>query len=551
MDAIINISIEQRWFVLLAAAIMAAVGVYSFQHLPIDAVPDITNVQVQINTEVPGYSPLEAEQQITYPIELALQGVPKLESTRSISRYGLSQVTVVFKDGTDIYFARAQIAERLRALQNELPAGVQPAMGPIATGLGEIFMYVVEATRNARRPDGQAYTSMDLREIQDWIIRPQLRQVNGVTEVNTSGGAERQFQVTPDPTLLIALDISLDDIVVALAANNANVGAGYIEHNGAQYLIRMPGRVSTLADIEKIIVARRDDVAVTVADIANVDFGPPLRTGAATQAGEEIVLGTVMMLIGENSRSVAQAASGRLKEINRSLPKGVVARAVYDRTGLVDKTIATVKRNLFEGALLVIVVLLVFLGNVRAALITAAVIPLSMLFTISGMVHNKISANLMSLGALDFGLIVDGAVIIVENCIRRLGEAQKDGRIPKPRERIAIVNAATREVIRPATFGVLIIMVVYLPIFALSGVEAKMFQPMALTVMMALGAALLLALTFIPASVALLLGGRISHRENIILREMKWIYRPLLKFSLAFRWPVVSAAAVLVALCTV
>lgn len=549
MEAIIRFAIEQRWLIMLAVAVMAGLGIYNYQRLPIDAVPDITNVQVQINTEAPGYSPIEAEQQITYPIELALQGLPKLDYTRSISRYGLSQVTVVFKEGTDIYFARQQISERLQALRNDLPAAVQPSMGPIATGLGEIFMYVVEAGPGVRKPDGSRYMPMDLREIQDWIILPQLRQVDGVTEVNTSGGYERQYHVTPDPAQLIALNISFEELVAALEANNANAGAGYIEHYGAQYLIRMPGRIQTLEDIRNIIVTERDDVVITVDDIAAVDFGKPLRTGAATQAGEEIVLGTVMMLIGENSRTVAEAAARRLEQINRSLPDGVVVRPVYDRTGLVDKTIETVKTNLFEGALLVIAVLLLLLGNIRAALITAAVIPLSMLFTITGMVSNKVSANLMSLGALDFGLIVDGAVIIVENCIRRLGEAQKHGSIPTRSERLAIVSKASREVIRPATFGVFIIMVVYLPIFALSGVEAKMFQPMALTVMMALGGALLLAITFVPAAVALLLGGRVRHSENIILRAAKRVYRPLLRISIAWRWPVISTAAVLVVLC--
>ncbi|MEX2479596.1 MAG: CusA/CzcA family heavy metal efflux RND transporter [Gammaproteobacteria bacterium] len=549
MNTIIELAVAQRGLIMLAAAIMAGLGIYNYQHLPIDAVPDITNVQVQINTEAPGYTPLEAEQQITYPIELALQGLPKLDYTRSISRYGLSQVTVVFKDGTDIYFARQQIAERLQALRNDLPSVVQPAMGPIATGLGEIFMYVVEVEPSARKPDGSNYTPMDLREIQDWIVQPQLLQVDGVTEVNTSGGYERQYQVMPDPARLIAFDISLEDIISALEENNANAGAGYLERAGAQYLIRMPGRIQTLAEIRDIIVAERGGIVITIGDIATVDFGKPLRTGAATQAGEEIVLGTAMMLIGENSQTVAAATAERLQEINHSLPAGVVARAVYDRTGLVDKTIETVKTNLLEGALLVITVLLLLLGNIRAALITAAVIPLSMLFTITGMVSNRVSANLISLGALDFGLIVDGAVIVVENCVRHLGQAQRTGAEMSRSEHLAIVVQASQEVIRPATFGVFIIMIVYVPIFALSGVEAKMFQPMALTVMMALGAALVLALTVVPAAVALFLGGRISHEENWLMRGARAIYRPVLKCCLAWRWPVVSTALVLVSLC--
>lgn len=549
MNRIIEWAIEQRWLVMLVVAVVAGLGIYNYQQLPIDAVPDITNVQVQINTEAPGYSPVEAEQQITYPIELALQGLPKLDYTRSLSRYGLSQVTVVFKEGTDIYFAREQISQRLQSLQSTLPAEVQPAMGPIATGLGEIFMYVVEARENARKPDGSAYTPMDLREIQDWIITPQLLQVDGITEVNTNGGYERQYQVMPDPARLIALDISLEDIIAALERNNTNTGAGYIERGGAQYLIRMPGRVQNLAEIRNIIVARRDGVVITVADIATVGYGKPLRTGAATQAGEEIVLGTAMMLLGENSRVVAEAVGRRLERINRSLPDGVQARAVYDRTHLVDQTIDTVKTNLFEGALLVIAVLLLLLGNLRAALITAAVIPLAMLMTVTGMVANRVSANLMSLGALDFGLIVDGAVIIVENCIRRLGEAQRQARL-QLRERLRIVSQATREVIRPASFGVFIILIVYVPLFGLSGVEGKMFRPMAFTVMTALGSALILAFTFVPAAVAIFMGGRIRHGENWLLRSLRAGYRPLLRLSLDWRWPVVSAAAVLVVLCT-
>jgi len=336
MNAIINFAVEQRWLILLAVAVMAGLGIYNYQRLPIDAVPDITNVQVQINTEAPGYSPIEAEQQITYPIELALQGLPKLDYTRSISRYGLSQVTVVFKEGTSIYFARQQISERLQSIRDTLPEALQPKMGPIATGLSEIFMYVVEAEPGARKSDGTAYTPMDLREIQDWIILPQLRQVDGVTEVNTVGGYERQYQVMPHPERLIALDISLKDVMSALQSNNNNTGAGYLERHGEQYLIRMPGRLQTLSEIRDVIVAERDGVVITIDEIATVDYGKPLRTGAATQAGEEIVLGTVMMLIGENSRTVAKAAASRLEKINRSLPTGVTARPVYNRTSLVN-----------------------------------------------------------------------------------------------------------------------------------------------------------------------------------------------------------------------
>lgn len=549
LNAIVKFAIEQRWLVLLTVAMVAGFGIYNYQYLPIDAVPDITNVQVQINTEVPGYSPIEAEQGITYPVELALQGLPKLDYTRSISRYGLSQVTVVFEEGTDIYFARQQIAQRLQSLGDELPRGLQPEMGPIATGLGEIFMYVVEAKADARKADGSRYTPMDLREIQDWNILPQLRQVDGVTEVNTAGGYERMFHVMPDPLQLIAYNITLADIVKALQANNANVGAGYIERNGSQYLLRVPGRVNKLDEIRNVIVERRDGIVITVGDIAMVDYGSDLRTGAATQGGEEIVLGTAMMLVGENSRIVARDVAKRLEQVNRSLPQGVIARAVYDRTSLVDKTIETVRKNLLEGALLVIAVLLLLLGNLRAALITAAVIPLAMLMTITGMVTNRISGNLMSLGALDFGLIVDGAVIIVENCIRRLGEAQRANKgLLQLRERFAVVTGATHEVIRPAIFGVFIIMIVYVPIFALSGVEGKMFHPMALTVVMALASALILSLTFVPAAVAVFMTGHVAHRENILMRAARAFYQPVLRFVLAFRLPVIAGALVVVVL---
>jgi cobalt-zinc-cadmium resistance protein CzcA len=390
---------------------------------------------------------------------------------------------------------------------------------------------------------------MDLRTVQDWIILPQLRQTPGVVEVNTVGGHEKQFHVTPDPAKLLALDLSLADVVEALEANNANVGAGYIERNGAQYLIRMPGLVQTMDEIRNIILARRGGVTIMIGDVAEVGYGRELRTGAATQDGEEVVLGTAMMLMGENSRIVAKAVAAELEEINRSLPEGVIARAVYDRTALVDRAIETVRTNLLEGALLVIAVLFALLGNLRAALITAFVIPLSMLLTITGMVANKISGNLMSLGALDFGLIVDGAVIIVENCIRRLGEAQRQKSSTLERhERFSVVFDATREVIRPASFGVFIITVVYIPIFALTGVEGKMFHPMAFTVVIALTGALILSLTFVPAAVALFMNGRVSERENFLIRCAKQLYEPLLRTSLNWRVPVVASAAVLVVL---
>ena len=409
-EKIIRFAIDQRWLVLLMTLGMAALGVYNYQQLPIDAVPDITNVQVQINSSAPGYSPLESEQRITFPIETVMAGLPGLEQTRSVSRYGLSQVTVIFEDGTDIFFARQLVNERIQQIKGKLPNGVEPEMGPISTGLGEIFMWTVESKPGARKPDGSAYTPTDLREIQDWIIKPQLRNVRGVTEINTIGGYSKEFQVAPLPDKLMAYGLTLQDLVAAIERNNGNVGAGYIEKSGEQYLIRAPGQVANLADIGNIIVSSRESVPIRIRDVAEVMIGKELRTGAASENGREVVLGTVFMLIGENSRTVSQAVAKRLAEINRTLPAGVVAQTVYDRTVLVDKAINTVKKNLIEGALLVIAVLFLFLGNIRAAIITAMVIPLAMLFTFTGMVTNKVSANLMSLGALDFGIIIDGAV---------------------------------------------------------------------------------------------------------------------------------------------
>ena len=543
LELILKFSIRQRWFVMLAAAGLAALGFYNYQRLPIDAVPDITNVQVQINTEAPGYSPLEAEQRLTFPIETIMVGLPKLSYTRSLSRYGLSQVTVVFEDGTDIYFARQLVAERIQQVKAQLPDGLEPSTGPLATGLGEIFMFTVE-----NKP-GATHSPTELRTVQDWIVRPQLRQVPGVTEVNTIGGYVKQFHVTPDPVRLVQFQLSLRDVLDALTRNNANVGAGYIERNGEQYLIRAPGQIATLDDIREIVVAHRDSVPIDIGDVAEVLLGQELRTGAAMENGQEIVLGTVFMLIGENSRTVSQRVAEKLKIVNRTLPEGVVAKTVYDRTHLVEKTIATVKANLVEGALLVIAVLFALLGNFRAALIAALVIPLSMLFTITGMVGSKVSGNLMSLGALDFGLIVDGAVIIVENCIRRLGmEQHRLGRLLTRAERLNLVFEATKEVRQPTLFGELIIMIVYLPILTLSGVEGKMFTPMAFTVITALLGAMLLSITFVPAAVALLLRGKISEKENFLVRGVKAAYLPTLRWVLNLRWAVATAAVILVVL---
>ncbi|MHB1082017.1 MAG: efflux RND transporter permease subunit [Prosthecobacter sp.] len=550
IDSIIQFSIRQRWVILLLVLCTAILGAYNYTRLPIDAVPDITNVQVQINTGAPGYSPLEVEQRVTFAVENAMGGLPHLDYTRSVSRYGLSQVTVIFKDGTDIYFGRQLIAERLQEVKSKLPSGMEPRMGPIATGLGEIFMFTVTADPGTRNEAGEPYTPTDLRTIQDWIIKPQLRNTPGVIEVNSIGGYAKQFHVTPYPDKLAAFDVTMRQLMEALDLNNANVGAGYIEKNGEQLLIRAPGQANNLEDLRSIIVAQRDGNPILVKDVADVIHGRELRTGAATVNGEEVVLATVFMLVGENSRTVSRRIAAKLEEINRTLPEGIHANAVYDRTTLVDATIDTVKKNLFEGATLVIVILFLLLGNFRAALITACVIPLSMLLTISGMVGATISGNLMSLGALDFGIIVDGAVIIVENCIRRLAEEQHHhGRLLTREERFKIVFAATREVRKASIFGELIIMVVYLPILTLTGIEGKMFFPMAFTVLAALSAAMLLSVTFVPAAVAIFLGGRISEKENILIRVSKAIYEPMLRAALAARSAVVAGAAVLVLLC--
>ena len=550
INTIVRLSIERRYLILSLMLVLVGIGIWSYQRLPIDAVPDITNVQVQINTEAAGYSPLETEQRITFPIENALYGLPALDYTRSLSRYGLSQVTVVFQEGTDIYHARNLIDERLSAIKGALPSGMEPEMGPIATGLGEIFIYTVEAIPGAMQKNGEPFDATTLREIQDWIIKPQLAQVSGVVEINTIGGFDKQYHVLPDPKRLLEMGVSLDDVDEALRRNNSNRGAGYIERNGQRLLVRSPGQLSTIADIENVVVGRHGVTPVTVKAVAEVAIGKELRTGAATRDGRETVMGTAMMLVGENARVVAGDLAAKLEAVKASLPDGIRLEAVYDRTTLVDKTIATVQRNLLEGALLVVAVLFLLLGNFRAAIITAAVIPLSMLATMAGMVRTGVSANLMSLGALDFGLIVDGAVIIVENCIRRLSESQQqNGKQLDIRERLHLVFQATKEVIRPSLFGVAIITVVYIPIFTLTGVEGKMFHPMAATVVMALLAAMVLSLTFVPAAVAVLMGGKISEKESRVIIASKSLYKPVLESALRWRGIVISGASLLVLMC--
>lgn len=548
-ERIIRFAIDHRWLMMLAVLGMAALGVFSYQRLSIDAVPDITNVQVQINTQAPGYSPLETEQRVTFPIETVMAGLPGLQQTRSLSRYGLSQVTVVFHDGTDIYFARQLVNERIQSARDSLPQGVTPAIGPISTGLGEIYQWTVEAQDGAKKPDGNPYTPTDLREIQDWIIKPQLRNVPGVTEINTIGGFSKEYHIAPDPIKLSAYGLTLVDLVGALERNNANVGAGYIERRGEQYLIRAPSQVRSMEDIRNVVLRNERGVPVRVRDVAVVEIGRELRTGAATDNGREVVLGTVFMLIGENSRKVSQAVDKKMVEINRNLPEGVHAVTVYDRTILVDKAINTVKKNLLEGAILVIAILFLFLGNMRAAILTAMVIPLSMLFTFTGMVQQKVSANLMSLGALDFGIIIDGAVVIVENCVRRLAHAQEVvGRKLTREERFNEVFLASQEARRPLLFGQLIIMIVYLPIFALAGVEGKMFHPMAFTVVIALIGAMILSITFIPAAVALFIGDKVAEKENRVMAWARKVYEPLLDRVMDAKPLVLTFAAVTVVL---
>lgn len=545
LDSILKFSINQRGSVFFIVLIIALLGLWNFTKLPIDAVPDITNVQVTVNTHAPGYTPLEVEQRITYPLESAMAGLPNLEYTRSLSRYGLSQVTIVFKDETDIFFARQLVSERLNSAKSKLPTSLEPSLGPIATGLGEIFMFTVNAKPGARNEDGSLITPTDLRSAHDWIIRPQLLRVPGVIEVNPIGGYKKEILIAPDPIKLLAFGITQRDVLSAVEANNQNRGVGFIEHNGSQWLMRIPGQAKQLEDLKNIVISTRDNTPVHIRDVATVGLGKEMRSGAATQDGHEVVLGTVFMLIGENSREVANQVAKRLEDIQSSLPSGMSVNAVYDRTNLVDKTLATVQKNLLEGALLVIVVLFLLLGNIRAAFLTAAVIPIAMLMTITGMVQNKVSASLMSLGALDFGLIVDGAVIIVENCLRRLSESNLE-KEKFLKYRLEIVFNATREVIRPALFGVFIITAVYFPILSLTGVEGKMFHPMALTVIMALVSAMVLSITFVPASVALLFKKPIKIKKNPIMQFARVIYKPILFSALKLRWLVLLITAGLI-----
>ena len=546
LEYLIQFAIQRRALIMVAVLAISGLGIWNFTKLPIDAVPDITNVQVMINTEAPGYTPQEIEQRVTFPIETAMAGLPNLQYTRSVSRYGLSQVTIIFSDDTDIYFARQLVNERLSSARSNLPRLLEPELGPIATGLGEIFMFTVDAEPGALNKDGSLVTPTDLRSVHDWIIRPQLLRVPGVVEVNPIGGYKREILVAFEPEKLLAFELTQQDVIQAIQNNNQNRGVGFVENNGAQWLLRVPGQKESLSDIGKILISSHEGVPLRIKDIANIEEGKELRSGAATQNGREVVMSTVFMLVGENSRTVAKSVAEKLEDIKQSLPEGVTATAVYDRTTLVDKTLKTVQTNLLEGALLVIVILFFLLGNVRAALLTAAVIPIAMLMTVTGMVRTGVSANLMSLGALDFGLLVDGAIIIVENCLRRLSHASSPGKSLDTKERFDIVFQATREVIRPALFGVFIITAVYLPIFALTGVEGKMFHPMALTVVIALACSIVLSVTFVPACIALLFKKPVAEKDSAIIKVSRSVYEPLLHIALKARWAVVAIALVLV-----
>lgn len=571
IEHILAWSVRRRWLVLLLTLGAVAAGAWSLTKLPIDAVPDITNVQVQINGFAPALSPLEIEKQLTFPIETALSGTPGLENTWSFSRNGFAQITAVFSDKTDIYFARQQVAERLIDAKTSFPPGADVKMGPISTGLGEVYWWSVEYVPSGDAapvhdgepgwqsdgsyltPEGERLTDdlqriVYLRTIQDWIIRPQMKTVPGVAGADAIGGYVKQYRVEPEPARLIGYGISFSQIAEAIEANNVSRGANYIERNGESYVVRTSGRVEHLAQIGEIVVATRGGVPICVKDVAQVAVGRELRTGSASVNGREVVLGTALMLVGGNSRTVAVAAEAKIKDINRTLPQGVRARTMLNRTELVDATVHTVVTNLAIGALLVVLVLFLMLSNFRAALITAMVIPVTMLITAMGMLEGRISANLMSLGALDFGLIVDGAIIITENCLRHLAEqCHARGRALTLSERLETVTISAREVIQPTVYGQAIIILVYVPLLSFSGVEGKTFLPMALTVITALVSAFVLSITFVPAMIAIALTGRIQERENRFVRGLKALYRPALAKIIRTPMPVIVAAILLFA----
>jgi heavy metal efflux system protein len=571
IERILAFSVRNRWLVLLLTLAASASGLWSLTRLPIDAVPDITNVQVQVNAFAPALSPLEIEKQVTFPIEVALAGIPGLENTWSFSRNGFAQITAVFSDKTDIYFARQQVAERLASSKANLPPNVDVSMGPISTGLGEVYWWSVEyippgegapvrdgdpgwqSDGSYLTPEGERLTDalqrlVYLRTVQDWIIRPQVKTVPGIAGADAIGGYVKQYGVQPDPARLVGYGVSFGQIVNAIEANNVSRGANYIERNGEGYVVRTSGRVERLAEIGDIVVATRGGVPVRVKDVAQVASGRELRTGSASVNGAEVVLGTALMLVGGNSRTVAAAADAKIKEVNRTLPASIRARAVLNRTELVDATVHTVATNLALGALLVVLVLFLMLGNFRAALITAMVIPITMLITTTGMLEGKISANLMSLGALDFGLIVDGAIIIAENCLRHLSERRRlIGRPLTPSERLETVAASSQEVIQPTIYGQAVIVLVYVPLLGFSGVEGKTFLPMALTVIIALGTAFVLSLTFVPAMLAVALSGNVQERENRVVRGLKGLYQPALAKVIQKPLPIIASAVAMIA----
>lgn len=539
IDRILEFALRQRVFVLLAALGLIVVGIWSAVHLPVDAVPDITNVQVQINTSVESLAPEEIEKLVTYPIEMEMGGIQKLVEVRSLSKFGLSQVTLIFEEGTNIYLARQLVAERLQNVLEDLPPGVTPKLAPITTGLGEIYYYVVRFKKDATDiPTDPIEQLRELKLVQDYIVKPSLRTVPGITEVNTSGGYEKQFVIQPDPAKLQSIGITFAELADLISENVANAGGSVVEKGGESITVRSVGRVESAEDIENIPIrfGGGGATALRVKDVSNVVIGSGVRTGTATHDGKEAVLGAALMLLGENSRIVSERVHERIQEIQSKLPKNVEIETLYNRTDLVNATISTVERNLVEGAILVVVVLLVLLGNVRAAIIVATAIPLSMLFAITGMVQTRVSGNLMSLGAVDFGLIVDGAVVIAENIVRLLAERQHHlGRLLTKEERIHTILTASKQVGTPTVFGVAIITIVYIPILTLTGVEGKMFVPMAMTVMFALVGALLLALTLIPVLCSYFMTKKVSEEDNFIIRFAKRIYAPVLEFALRQR----------------
>lgn len=544
LNSVIRHSVENRFLVVFAFVFVAIIGLYNFQHLPIDAVPDITNVQVQINTNSEGLSTLQVEKQITFPIETAMSGLPKLEQIRSISRFGFSQVTIVLEDGTDIYWARQLVSERLQQAREAIPSELgNPTLGPISSGLGEIFMWTLKATEEARKEDGTRYNLTDLRTFQDWIIKPQLLTVKGVTEINSIGGYEKQIHIEPYPEKLLSYHLTFQDVLKALKRNNAFAGGGYIEHRGEQYVIQASGLITEVETINSIPLRSINGFPIYIKDIADVHFGNELRSGAATLNGKEAVIGTAMMLIGENSRAVSLNLAKKLEEANKSLPAGLTAETIYDRTNLVNATIETVKRNLFEGAILVIAILFFILGNIKVALFVALSIPLSMLFAVTGMIQSKIGGNLLSLGAIDFGIIVDGSVVMAENIIRRFAKMQsKLGRVLSQKERISLAYESASEVAKPVLSGVSIIMIVYLPILSLTGIEGKMFVPMAKVVLLALLGSLIISFTLIPALIAIFLKGEVNRKEGKIVRFGKTYYEKALRKAFKYKKTVLGLA---------